>query len=151
MRTKWSSPWRIYRQLSRPVKTYVHTSYSFRHDCAMWRLPASFDEPSQYTSFGVSGFVRMELLRLTVAQSGPGQTRMSHWRCDILKQVALKRPSLRDVRFTLFSLSVSPSNSRCSQIFTPPGCMLFRFWFLLTPHTCRYGWLFLPQRGITCA
>ena len=104
------------------------------------------DEPSQHTSFGgqeeraftayilwSSGFVRMELLRLTDVQSGPCQTRMSHWRCDILKQVALKRPSVWDGRFTRSSLSVSPSNSKCSQIFTPPGYMLFMLWLPLPP------------------
>jgi hypothetical protein len=79
-----------------------------------------------------SGFARMELLRLTDVQSGPGQTRMSHWRCDILKQVALKSPSVWDGLFTRSSLSVSPSNSRCSQIFTPPGCMPLRLWLPLT-------------------
>ena len=36
------------------------------------------NEPSRHTACGVSGFVRMELLWLTDAQRGPGQTRMSH-------------------------------------------------------------------------
>ena len=104
------------------------------------------NEPWQHTSFGgqgeraftayilwSSGFVRMELLRLTDVQSGPGQTRMSHWRCDILRQVALKSPSVWDGLFTRSSLSVSPSNSKCSQIFTPPGYMLFMLWLPFPP------------------
>ncbi len=101
--------------------------------CILWKWK---DVPSQHASFGnertclhsmhplemkgraftayilwSSGFVRIEILRLTDAKIRPGQTRMSHWRCDILKQNGPKTPVCVRRAFCLLFALDSPSIS----------------------------------------